>query len=99
MSNKILFALKMSFKLMARKSARSHFHVYSGGLQLLTVQNLNDNLGSLLMTSRRSTVGKLSTFREHFPRENVGKKWIPCIEYDKAIISIHKIFIQGDIFF
>ena len=31
-----------------RKSARSHFHVYSGGLQLPTAQNLNDNLGSLI---------------------------------------------------
>ena len=50
MFNINLFALKKSFKLMARKSARSHFHVYTSGLQLPTAQNLNDNLGALIST-------------------------------------------------
>ena len=37
----------MAFKLMARKSERSHFHIYTSGLQLSTAQNLKDNLGAL----------------------------------------------------
>ena len=77
MSKKNRFALKKSFKLMARKFARSHFHVYSGGLQLSTAQNLNNNLGSLIfhtLSARKLWSELLINDQDKFYKWNLGSK-------------------------